>query len=144
MNIIADINSSGENWVQVTLSGEAANSLTADYIERLFQGFAPPPSTHVRPITLDVLRDYFKAMDAGDVPDQALALYSYLLMDGFIDKEAAKTDVRATLHPDTWFDRLQEAPTEPFDGQRYVGEEEKRRLRLKTPAPVSREAADEE
>lgn len=55
--------------------------------------------TGPKPITLEALRSYFRAMDAGDVPDPALALYSYLLMDGFISDEAAKEEVRAALDP---------------------------------------------
>lgn len=35
-------------------------------------------------LTLEKLREYFKAMECCDVPDQAHALYGYLIMDGFI------------------------------------------------------------
>jgi hypothetical protein len=45
MNVVADINTSGEFWIQVTLSGEAVHTLTETYIERLFQqGLADPVS----------------------------------------------------------------------------------------------------
>lgn len=68
---------------------------------REIEASTPPPLSDQmmgnEPITLDVLRKYFEAMDAGDVPDPALALYSYLLMDGFISKASASGEVRAAL-----------------------------------------------
>jgi len=62
---------------------------------------APPAEGETKPITLGVLRNYFRAMEAGDVPDPALALYSYLLMDGFVPKSSASEEVRAALATST-------------------------------------------
>lgn len=73
--------------------------------EGSIRNFRPVYSAHVspgevvkvKPITLKVIRSYFAAIDAGDVPDPALALYSYLLMDGYIDKRAAAFEVRSAI-----------------------------------------------
>jgi hypothetical protein len=88
------------NYRPLSEAGQSVDErkLVADILEAALA--VPARQTQVRPITLDVLRDYFKAMDAGDVPDRALALYSYLLMDGFIDKDAAKADIRTALSPE--------------------------------------------
>lgn len=73
----------------------------------------------VKAITLDVLRNYFKAMDAGDVPDQALALYSYLLMDGYIGKASAAREVRSALSAPTGNEVGTPAPVEGMTGWIY-------------------------
>lgn len=44
MNVIADINTAGDNWIQVTLSGPSIATLTEDVIEQLFQSL-PEPAT---------------------------------------------------------------------------------------------------
>lgn len=85
---------------------------------------APPaPSVAVKALTLDDLKQYFASLDAGDIgwSDMPTALYTYLLMDGYISEDGARQEVRSALSAQVqdvagW----QPIETAPKDGTRLL------------------------
>ena len=60
---------------------------------------AAEPSVVVKALTLDALKKYFASLNDGDIgwSEMPTALYTYLLMDGYIAKDAARQEIRSAL-----------------------------------------------
>lgn len=70
------------------------------WLEDKLRDIGPPaPSVAVKALTLDALKQYFASLDTGDIgwSDMPTALYTYLLMDGYIPEDGARQAIRSAL-----------------------------------------------